>query len=136
MTRLGDLLHFGQLFETCGQNHFAQIAHILGNFFKGVKIFHFYGEIIFGQLLWKFSHLLLVTGLDDASSFHFTPFFVVGVEPNVGVLTRERSFGVVFLQDFLYGIIYPFIGTENSVTPFKDLRIKAIIIIITNNKPR
>ena len=107
VTRLGGLLHFGQLFETCGQNHFAQIAHILGNFFKGVKIFHFYGEIIFGQLLWKFSHLLLVTGLDDASSFHFTPFFVVGVEPNVGVLTRERAklrgrvFAGFSLRDYL-----------------------------------
>ena len=29
VTRLGDLLHFGQLFKACGNNYFAQIAHIL-----------------------------------------------------------------------------------------------------------
>ena len=32
VTRLGDLLHFGQLFKASGNNYFAQIAHILGNF--------------------------------------------------------------------------------------------------------
>ena len=26
VTRLGDLLHFGQLFKACGNNYFAQIA--------------------------------------------------------------------------------------------------------------
>ena len=46
--RLGDLLHFGQLFNACGNNYFAQIAHIFGNFMKGVKIFHISSEIIFG----------------------------------------------------------------------------------------
>ena len=51
MTSLGDLLHFGQLFKAFGNNYFAQIVHILGNFCKGVKIFHFTSEIIFGQLL-------------------------------------------------------------------------------------
>ena len=49
VTRLGDLLHFGQL-KAYGHNYFAQIAHILGNFCKGVKILHFYSKIIFGQL--------------------------------------------------------------------------------------
>ena len=29
VTRLGDLLHFGQLFKTCGNNYFAQIAYIV-----------------------------------------------------------------------------------------------------------
>ena len=46
MTRLGDLLHFGQLFEACGNSCFAQIAHI---FCKVVKILHFYSEIILGS---------------------------------------------------------------------------------------
>ena len=50
VTRLGNFLHFGQLLKACGNNYFAQIAHILGNFCKGVKIFHFSSEIIFGQL--------------------------------------------------------------------------------------
>ena len=35
--------------------------HILGNFYKGVKIFHFTREILFGQLLWTFGNFLLVT---------------------------------------------------------------------------
>ena len=33
----------------------------LGKFCKGVKIFHFSSEIIFGQLLWTFGYFLLVT---------------------------------------------------------------------------
>ena len=40
--------HFGQLFKEGGNNYFAEITHILGNFRKGVKIFHFSSEIIFG----------------------------------------------------------------------------------------
>ena len=50
VTRLDDLFHFGQLFKACGNNYFAQIAHILDNFCKGFKNFHFSSEIIFGQL--------------------------------------------------------------------------------------
>jgi len=65
---LGNLLHFGQLFKACGNNYFTQIAHILDKFCKGVKIFHFSSEIIFGQLfldIWQ-----LFTG--DASAVkHF-----------------------------------------------------------------
>ena len=48
VTRLGDLLHFGQLFKAYGNNYFAQIAHIFRQFCKVVKIFHFASEIIFG----------------------------------------------------------------------------------------
>ena len=51
LTRLGDLLHFGHLFKASGNNFFAQITHILGNFCKRVKNFHFSSEMIFGQLL-------------------------------------------------------------------------------------
>ena len=32
VTRLKDLLHFGQLFKACGNNYFAQIAHIFRQF--------------------------------------------------------------------------------------------------------
>ena len=32
VTRLGDLLHFGQLFKAFGNNEFAQISHILKQF--------------------------------------------------------------------------------------------------------
>ena len=41
VTRLGNLLHFGQLFKAYGNNYFVQIAHISRQFFKAVKIFHF-----------------------------------------------------------------------------------------------
>ena len=51
VTILGDLLHFGQLFKACVNNYFTQIFHSLGNLCKGVEIFHFSSEIIFGQLL-------------------------------------------------------------------------------------
>ena len=61
MTRLGDLLHFGQLFKACRNNYFAQIAMFKGNFCKGLKIFHFSCGINFGQLLYTFGDFLLVT---------------------------------------------------------------------------
>ena len=52
VTRLVNLLHFGQLFKAGGNNYFAQIAQaLLSNFCKSVKIVHFSSEIIFGQLL-------------------------------------------------------------------------------------
>ena len=33
VTRLGDLLHFGQFFKACANNYFGQIAHIFRQFF-------------------------------------------------------------------------------------------------------
>ena len=36
VTRLGDLLPYGQLFKPCGNNYIAQISHILGNFCKKI----------------------------------------------------------------------------------------------------
>ena len=48
------------IFCTLG-NFFAQIAHILGNFCIGAKIFHLSSGIIFGQLLKTFGDFLLVT---------------------------------------------------------------------------
>ena len=50
-TRLGDLLHFGQLFKAFSNNHFAQIFPVFMQFYKVVEIFHFAREINFGQLL-------------------------------------------------------------------------------------
>ena len=49
VTRLDDLLHFGQLFQASGNNFYAQITHILGNFCKGVQIFYFSSKIMFGN---------------------------------------------------------------------------------------
>ena len=59
VTRLGDFLHFGHLFKYCGNNYFAQIAHILGNSCKGVKIFHFLVESYLGNF---FRHLATFYG--------------------------------------------------------------------------
>ena len=39
----------GNFIKACGNNNLAQIAHILRQFFKGVKIFHFSCEIFFGN---------------------------------------------------------------------------------------
>ena len=56
MTRLGDLLDFGQLFKACGDKFLPKLPTLLCNFCKGVEIFHFSCEIIFGQLLYTFGH--------------------------------------------------------------------------------
>ena len=56
VTRLGDLIHFGQLFKACDNNYFAQIAYI---FCKGFKNFHFSCEIILGNF---YIHLATFTG--------------------------------------------------------------------------
>ena len=49
VTRLGDLLDFGQLFKAT--INLAKSPSFLGNFRKGVKIYHFSREIILGQVL-------------------------------------------------------------------------------------
>ena len=51
MTRLGDLLDFGQLFKVLGNNEFPKSPTFLGIYCQGVKIYNFSSEIIFGQLL-------------------------------------------------------------------------------------
>ena len=51
VTRSDDLLDLGQLLQAFGNNLFVQISHILREFLKGVKIYHFSIEIIFGQVL-------------------------------------------------------------------------------------
>ena len=61
MTRLGDLLYFGQLLKPLATINFPKSPTFLGNFCKGVKIFNFSSEIIFGQLLKTFGNFFLVT---------------------------------------------------------------------------
>ena len=51
VTRLGDLLDFGQLFKPLATINLPKFPSFLGNFCKCVKIYHFASEIIFGQLL-------------------------------------------------------------------------------------
>ena len=51
VTKLGDLMHFVQVFKALGHNDFAQMAHVLGNFCKGIKIFHFSRESFLGYFI-------------------------------------------------------------------------------------
>ena len=67
MTRLGDLLHFGQLFKACRNNYLPKSPTFLGNFCKGVEIFHLWATFvdIFSTFYWshwsrsKFTHFEL-----------------------------------------------------------------------------
>ena len=51
VTRLGDLLDFGQVLKPLATINLPKSPTFLGNFCKGVKIYHFSCEIIFEQLL-------------------------------------------------------------------------------------
>ena len=56
VTRLGDFLLFGQLFKACGNNYFAQIAHIFRHFFVNLsKIFHFWATFIDSLAIFNWS---------------------------------------------------------------------------------
>ena len=61
VTRLGDFLHFGQLFKLLATINLPKSLAFLGNFCKGVKIFNFTSKINFGQLLQTSGNHLLVT---------------------------------------------------------------------------
>ena len=100
MTRLGDLLHLGQLLRASGNSYFAQMfSHFfkkgvkLGNFCKGVKIFHISSEIIFGQLIWTFGDFLLVTLTLEVSSIASNyPSFI-----RYGSFTLRQKHGIFVL---------------------------------------
>ena len=60
--QIGRFIILWVTFQSTGQQLFCPIRqHILGNFCKIVKIFHFSREILFGQLLQTFGDFLLVT---------------------------------------------------------------------------
>ena len=61
MTRLGNLLKFGQLLKPLTTINLPKSPTFLGNFCKGVKIYHFSSEIIFGQLLQTFGNFFWST---------------------------------------------------------------------------
>ena len=59
VTRWVNLLDFAQLFKAFANIQFAQISHIVRQFFCiGVRIYHFSIKIVFGQLLWTFGDFL------------------------------------------------------------------------------
>ena len=49
MTRLGDLLDFGQLFNASGNKNMPKSLTFIGNFWKGFKIYPFSSEVILGN---------------------------------------------------------------------------------------
>ena len=51
VTRLDDLLDFGQLLKPLATIILSKSPTYLGNFNKGVKIYHFSSEFMFRQLL-------------------------------------------------------------------------------------
>ena len=61
VTRLGNFLDFGQLSNYLATINLPKSPTFFGNFCKGVKIYHFSSEIIFGQLLQTFGDIFLVT---------------------------------------------------------------------------
>ena len=61
MTRFSDLSYIGQLFIAHGNNYIAEITNTLGNFCKGVEIFHYTTEILLGNIYRHFGDFLLVT---------------------------------------------------------------------------
>ena len=54
VTRLGDFLHFGHLLKPFATNNLPKSLTFFGNFCKGVNIYHFSSDIIFGQILQTF----------------------------------------------------------------------------------
>ena len=52
VTREGDLLDFGQLFKAFAKINLPKSSLFLGNFCKGVKIYHFSSGIIFWNHFW------------------------------------------------------------------------------------
>ena len=51
VTRLGDLMDFGHFLKPLAIINLTKYPTFLGNYCKRVQIYHFSGEIIFGQLL-------------------------------------------------------------------------------------
>ena len=61
VTRLGNLLDFGQILKPLSTINLPKSPTFLGTVCEGVKIYHFSNEIIFGQLLKTFGDFFLVT---------------------------------------------------------------------------
>ena len=91
MTRLGDLLYFGQLFKDCVATIILpKLPAFLGNFCKGVEIFHFSSEIVF---LGNFCrHLATFTGHTGLETL-----FDLKAQGNI--ITILASFDLNFLRE-------------------------------------
>ena len=67
MTKLDDLLDFGQLLQPLAAINLPKSPTFLGIYCKVVKIYHFSSEIIFRQPLKTFGNFFLVTLLTNTS---------------------------------------------------------------------
>ena len=75
VTRLGDLLDFGNFLKPLAIIILPKSPTLLGNFCKLVKIYHFSSLIIFGPLLQTFGDFFLVTLINiQQNSFKFLLF--------------------------------------------------------------
>ena len=95
MTRSGDLLDFGQLLKPLATINLPKYPTFLGNFCKGVKIYHFSKEIIFGATFidfWRFfsGH----TGWK-----HFWP---AGRPPKMQLRTIIKYFTIQFFSSAMF----------------------------------
>ena len=79
VTRLGELLDFGQLSKPLATINLPKSPTFLGNFCKVVKIYHISSEIIFGQLLYRhlaiffWSHCLLKSFQNTEDRYPLVP---------------------------------------------------------------
>ena len=90
-------------FQSLWQQLISQISHIMGNFCKGVKIFIFSREIIFGQLFidiwWLLTghtavDSLLLPEFDERAGLAF--FHLIGLCDSESWLPREQYYKLVF----------------------------------------
>ena len=78
VTRLGDFCTLGNFFKPLATISLPKSLTFLGNFCKGVNIYHFSSEIIFGQLLQTFGNFLLITLTSTNSAYPDTRTFSIG----------------------------------------------------------
>ena len=78
VTRLGNLLNFGQLLKPLATINLSKFSTFLGTFGEGVQIYHFYCEIIFGNFykhlaifFWSHCDSMIVIYMFVFSKFQF-----------------------------------------------------------------
>ena len=105
VTRLGDLLHFGQLFKDCGNNYFAKsstfqvifvqlskyfiflVKSFLDNFFRHLAIFS-------GHTVQEMSFKISDVPLTRSSSMRFTAFRVQWWKPKKTQNSLQQTIAV------------------------------------------
>ena len=89
VTRLGNLWTFGNFLKPLAEINLPKSPKFLGYFCKGVKIYYFSSEIVFGQLLQTFGDFFLVT-LHSSNSSLFCAIVQTIAQQNVQHIVTER----------------------------------------------